>query len=108
MNLRTFLLLDAFLLLLGYTLWVIATVGYVEFFRLTFANAAVIQVHLDLLVLLAIALVWMRGDARAKELPFAPYLLATLFLGTTGLVGYLLHRELRASRAVPTRGIATA
>lgn len=108
MNLRTFLLLDAFLIAFGYTLYVIATVGYAEFFRLTLANPAVIQVHIDLVLALVVALVWMRGDARERELPFAPYLLATLCLGTTGLLGYLLHRELRASRAVPARGVATA
>jgi hypothetical protein len=99
MNLRTTALLGAFLTALVYTLWVVFTVGYVEFFRLTFANPAVIQVHMDLLFALVVALVWMRRDSRANELPFAPYLIAMLLLGTTGLLGYLLHRELVSQRS---------
>ena len=108
MNLRAFLLLDLFLLALGYTLYVIATVGYAEFFRLTLANPAVIQVHMDLVIALVLALVWMRADARARELPFAPYLVATLLLGTTGVVGYLLHREVSGQRSARAMRTANA
>lgn len=105
MNGRISLLLVAFLSALAYTLWVVVTVGYVEFFRLTFANPAVIQVHMDLLLLLLVAIVWMRHDARANDRPFAPYLIATLLLGTTGILGYLLHREVAAQRAGAARAL---
>jgi len=106
MNLRVTVLLGAFLGALVYTLWVVFTVGYVEFFRLTFANPAVIQVHMDLLLLLLVAIVWMRHDASANDRPFAPYLIATLLLGTTGILGYLLHREVAAQRAGVGRAVA--
>jgi len=93
MNFRLFLLADVLLLFLAYTLWVIATVGYVDFFRQALSSPVGIQLVIDLVLSLTLALTWMRGDAKTSGVPFAPYLVVTLVLGSAGPLGYLLHRE---------------
>jgi hypothetical protein len=108
MNLRTFLLLDVLLLFLGYSLWVIAGIGYVGFFREALSSPVGIQLVADILIACTLGLLWMRGDARQSGVPFAPYLALTLVLGSVGLLGYLLHRELRARGTAPVRSAATA
>jgi hypothetical protein len=40
--------------------------------------------------------------------PFAPYVVLTLTLGSIGLLGYWLHREVRGRRAVGSESVATA
>lgn len=107
MNLRSFLLLDVLLLFLGYTIWVIATVGYAGFFREALASPVGIQLVADVVIALSLALVWMRSDAKTSGVPFAPYALVTLAIGSVGPLAYLLHREWKsrapraARRAVP-------
>jgi hypothetical protein len=99
MNLRAFLLLDVLLLFLGFTIWVIESVGYVGFFEQALSSPVGIQLVVDVVLSLTLALVWMRNDSKASGVPFAPYLAVTLVLGSAGPLGYLLHRELRARRA---------
>jgi hypothetical protein len=106
MNFRLFLIADALILFLGYTLWVIATVGYVGFFQQALSTPVGIQLVIDVVLSLSLALVWMRGDARNSGVPFAPYLIVTLVLGSAGPLGYLLHRELRERRSVAARVVA--
>jgi hypothetical protein len=108
MNLRQFLLLDVLVLFLAYTLYVIATVGYVDFFRQALASPVGVQLVLDLVLSLTLALTWMRSDAKTSGVPFAPYLVATLILGSAGPLGYLVHREAKARRAAGVRRVATA
>jgi len=107
-NLRAFLLLDVLVLFLAYTLYVIATVGYVGFFQQALASPVGIQLFVDLVLALSLALVWMRGDAQESGVPFAPWAIVTLVLGSVGLLGYLLHRELRERRATAERRPAHA
>ncbi|MBY0399311.1 DUF2834 domain-containing protein [Myxococcota bacterium] len=97
-NLLVLLVLVAFS---GYTALVVAETGYVGFFRNLFSNPVGIQVFIDLSIALGLILGWMRCDARRNELPFLPYLAATLLLGSIGTLAYLLHRGLgrRAERA---------
>jgi hypothetical protein len=106
MNFRLFLLADVLLLFLGYTLWVIATVGYADFFRQALSTPVGIQLVIDLVLSLTLALTWMRGDAKTSGVPFAPYLVVTLVLGSAGPLGYLVHRELRARAAARFRAVA--
>ena len=108
MNFRAFLLLDVLALFLGYTIYVVATVGYVGFFEQTLSSPVGIQLFADIVIACTLALIWMRGDARTSGVPFAPYLLLTLVLGSVGLLGYLLHRALRERRAEVARRVATA
>jgi hypothetical protein len=107
MNIRLFLLLDVLVTFLAYTLYVIGTVGYVDFFRQALASPVGVQLVIDLVLSLALALTWMRSDAKSSGVPFAPYLVVTLVLGSAGPLGYLLHRELR-DRASAARDVVTA
>lgn len=108
MNFRLFLIADVLLLFLAYTLWVLATIGYVDFFRQALSTPVGIQLVLDLLLSLTLALTWMRGDARSSGVPFAPYLVVTLVLGSAGPLAYLLHREMKMRRPIGVRKVAAA
>jgi hypothetical protein len=45
-------------------------------------------------------MLWMRSDSSERALPFWPYVLLTLALGSVGPMAYLIHRELRSRSAV--------
>ena len=108
MNFRQFLLLDVLVLFLAYTLYVIDTVGVVGFIRQALASPVGVQISIDLVLSLSLVLLWMRGDAKTSGIPFAPYLVVTLVLGSIGPLGYLLHKEVKARRASAVGRIATA
>jgi hypothetical protein len=99
MNFRAFLLFDVLVAFLVFTLWVIASVGYVGFFQQTLSSPVGIQLFVDLVIALTFVLVWMRSDSKATGVPLAPYVVLTLVLGSVGPLSYLLHRELRSRRA---------
>jgi hypothetical protein len=73
----------------------VAVHGYVGFFEALLSSAAGITVFVDLVIALSMVLFWMFGDARERALPFWPYALLTLALGSVGPLSYLIHRELR-------------
>jgi len=106
MNFRAFLLLDVLVAFLVFTLWVIESIGYVGFFAQTLASPVGIQLLIDLVLSLSLALLWMRSDSKASGIPFAPYLVLTLVLGSVGPLSYLLHREVRSRRAAMRRPVA--
>jgi hypothetical protein len=88
----------------AYTIFVGVDYGLVGFLEATVDNAAVIQVGIDLMISLVIALSFVRGDARRRGLPFIPYLVATLCTGSIGLLAYLLHRTWPSARAPTAAG----
>jgi hypothetical protein len=108
MNFRAFLLLDVLVAFLVFTLWVIESVGYVGFFQQTLASPVGIQLFVDLVLCLTLALLWMRSDSKTNGVPFAPYLVLTLVLGSVGVLSYLLHREVRSRRAPGVGRVAPA
>lgn len=93
-------LLLVFVAFATYTAIALVDNGLVGFVEATVDNTAVLQVALDLLISVVIALIFVAGDARRRGLPFVPYLVATVFLGSIGLLAYLLHRTWRG---VPTQ-----
>ena len=100
--------------LLGFvdlTAWAIYQHGYLGFFELANANAATRLLALDLVICLALILVWMRGDARQRGEAFAPFALLTLGFGAAGPLLYLIRREwreVRRTRSVAGPAAATA
>lgn len=102
MNVRAFVLLVALLVFSVYSFYVIGSTGVVGFFQQELSTAPGVQVFLDLVIACMLGLVWMRGDAASRGLPFAPYAVLTLCLGSIGLLSYLLHRELKAQRTATT------
>jgi hypothetical protein len=77
-------------------MFAIANHGLVGFVKAAFDNTAVIQVAIDLVFSLAIALFFIYPDAKRRELPFAPYAVATALTGSFGLLAYVLHRTWRS------------
>jgi hypothetical protein len=75
------------------TAYAIYQVGYVGFFEALFANIAGITVFADLVIALSLAMVWMWRDARERGVSPAPYVVATLLLGSVGPLIYLIRRE---------------
>lgn len=74
----------------GYVMW---QVGYFGIWQAGFANAAALQVLLDLVIVCALASVWMIVDARARGLAAWPFVAVTLAAGSFGPLLYLLYRE---------------
>lgn len=80
----------------AFSAYAISVHGLVGFFATVVSTPAAVQVLVDVVIALGLALAWMAGDARERGLPFLPYLALTLCLGSIGLLSYLIHRELRA------------
>lgn len=77
--------------------------GYFGFITLSLREPWAMQMLLDLSIALFLVGAWMRRDARAHGIPVVPYLLLLPFLGSIGALGYLVHRNVAATRSV-TRG----
>ena len=84
---------------------VIETVGYGGFWQAILANVATRAALVDLAIAIGLITLWMWNDAREQHLPFWPYAVAGLFLGSLGSLAYLIHRELRVLRATRPRGV---
>jgi hypothetical protein len=77
----------------------VAAFGYTGVFEAMAANVATRLGFLDLVISLGLVLIWMKQDAGERALPFWPYAVVTLALGSVGPLAYLLYRELHAARA---------
>jgi hypothetical protein len=84
---------------------VIETVGYGGFWQAITANVATGAALVDLAIAIALITFWMWNDAQEQRLPFWPYAVVGLLLGSLGPLAYLIHRELRALRATRPRGV---
>ena len=94
---KTFLLCLVLAAFSAFTAWSIGVHGGpIGFFEAELSTAAGVQVLLDLVIACSLALVWMSGDAQERGLPYWPYFVLTLCLGSIGLLSYVIHRELRA------------
>jgi hypothetical protein len=97
-TLRTKALL-AVLVLAGfgtYSLWVVAGHGYTGFLALAAREPWAMQMLLDLVIACSFAVSWMTRDARKHGIAAWPYLVATLLLGSIGLLAYVVRRGLIA------------
>ena len=54
------------------------------------------QVFADLVILAVLGSIWMVEDGRARGINPWPFVIATVFTGSFGLLFYLVARELRA------------
>ena len=97
MNTRVLLLLIvliAFGALTGYALYGVGVLGIL---RAASADSGAIQIFVDLVIVCALACVWMFFDGRKRGLNPWPYVVITLFTGSFGPLLYLLRREWRPS-----------
>jgi hypothetical protein len=96
------------LVLVGFAALTVAALGHygiVGYVQVLLSNLATIHVTMDVCIALTLVFVWMSIDAKERALPFWRYAVLGLFLGSVGPLAYLIHRELRASRA-PARAAA--
>ena len=98
MTLKTLALATILVGFSALTLHGIQVHGFVGFFDALASTTAGITVFIDLVIALSLVIFWMWGDAREHALPVWPYVGLTLAFGSVGPLGYLIHRELRATR----------
>lgn len=75
-----------------FSVYVIYQYGYIGLFEQALANAATIQVFLDLSIALGLVMIWMWFDARERGVSAVPYIVLTLTLGSIGPLVYLVRR----------------
>jgi len=95
---RLAVLILALAVFVGWSFWLVHDDGLGGLFALIQDNDWGAQVFVDLAIALTVVFGFMRGDAKARGLPFVPYLIAMPFCGSMSVLAYLIHRELRASR----------
>ena len=100
MKSRTFLLIAIFAAFTVYSTLVVLDHGYTGFLALPMAGGWGTQVFIDLCIALTLFIVWMVPDARDRELPAIPYVLAILTLGSVGALAYLVHRSLKEDKGM--------
>ncbi len=83
--------------------YVLEVHGYLGFWQAILGNLAAEVAVVDLAIAIGLITVWMWGDAREQHLPFWPYALVGLFLGSLGPLAYLIHREAKMLRATRPR-----
>ncbi len=74
-------------------------VGYLGILQPHFETWGGAQVLVDLVIVAALACLWMISDARKRGLPAWPFIGLTLVGGSFGPLLYLLVREMRAGQA---------
>ena len=76
----------------AFSAYVVYQYGYIGLFEQALANAATVQVFLDLTISLSLVMVWMWQDAQTQDISPLPYILLTLILGSIGPLLYLVRR----------------
>ena len=90
---RTLLVFLILLAFGAYSTWVMWHQGYLGIWQAGMANAAALQILLDLVITCLLISAWMMADARAKGLKAWPFVGITLAAGSFGPLLYLLYRE---------------
>lgn len=73
--------------------------GYIGIFSFHFTSSAGMQVITDLVIVCALAMIWMVRDASTQGRTVWPFVVLTLVAGAFGPLLYLLVGRLRTSRA---------
>jgi ABC-type amino acid transport system permease subunit len=76
----------------GFSLWVVATGGYFGFVALAGRDRWGLQILIDLVISLSFAAGWMTADARKRGIASWPYVIATVVLGSLGILAYCVRR----------------
>jgi hypothetical protein len=79
----------------AFSMWVLIARGPLELVAQLQGQPWSVQLLLDLAIALGFALSWMRTDARQRGLPWWPFLLVTLAVGSIGPLAYLVVRGVR-------------
>ena len=82
----------------AFSIWVVATQGYFGFLEVAGRERWALQMLLDLVIALSFAIGWMRGDARKRGIAIWPFVVATVLLGSIGILAYCVRRGGAAAR----------
>lgn len=85
---RAVLVTLVFLVFTGYSLGVMHDHGFIAAFEVALRGGWNTQEFLDLCIALFIGTAWMRRDACEKKLPFWPFAIGCLALGSISLLAY--------------------
>jgi hypothetical protein len=100
-SMRLTFLIVLLLAFFGLSVYLVHDQGFFGFLALARRDPWGLQLLLDLTIALSLFLSWMIPDARRRGLPYLPYVLGTLALGSIGALAYLIHREIAAPRGGP-------
>lgn len=107
MSVRMTLLLVVLALFGLLTAIALLDVGYFGILEPHFRSWGAAQVFADLVIACTLGCIWMVLDGRERGIGPWPFVVTTLFLGSFGLLGYLVVRELRSdARAGVAAGAA--
>ncbi len=82
----------------AYSLWVVAGYGYTGFLSLASREPWALQLLLDLVIACSFGVGCMTTDARKHGITTWPFIVATVFLGSVGLLGYVVWRGVALPR----------
>lgn len=85
----------------AFSTWVAVTQGYLGFLDIAGRSWWALQMLLDLVLALSFAVGWMISDARKRQIATWPYLAATVFLGSIGILAYCVRRGVTHSVPAP-------
>lgn len=84
----------------AFSLWVVERAGPLGFLSLALREPWGAQVLIDLAIAITVASTVVARDARARGLKAWPWFIAMATVGSIGLLGYFVYRDLAAPRAV--------
>jgi hypothetical protein len=82
----------------AFSIWVVATQGYFAFLGLAGREPWGLQMLLDLVIALIVAFGWLRSDARRRGIAAWPFAIATIALGSIGILAYCVRRAAAPAR----------
>jgi hypothetical protein len=77
----------------AFSTWVVIDQGYFGFLALARHDAWGLQMLLDLVISCSFGIGWMVADARRRKIAVAPFVIATVLLGSIGLLAYVVRRR---------------
>ena len=81
----------------AWSLWLSADTGYLEFLAVAGREPWAMQMLIDLVLACLLFTIWMVPDARKRGINPWPYVAITLFAGSIGGLGYLVHRAVAST-----------
>ncbi len=92
----------------AFSLWVCVTVGYFGFLRSAAHDVWSLQMLLDLVIALSFVVGWMVRDAKRRGVASWPHVVATVVLGSIGVLAYVVFTPQGFPRAKVARGPSPA
>jgi len=92
-------LVVAFVLFSGWSLTIVYSDGIAGLLSMLVREKWSVQLYVDLAIACTVAWTWLATDAKKHGLTAWPYIIATVVLGSVGLLAYLVRREWAVRKA---------